>query len=307
MTTRTTSCSLLAALALTLSLGAQERVKIAGTSVTLTAPAGFAPARGVTGLQNAAGSTITVSERAGQAYAELVEVFSSARTLSQRYASQDVSIRAVRELAIGDARVPFASGRQTVRGKEVGKYFALLKGDKTVLVTFTIADRDFTEADAEAVVRSVELTPEPTLEERLAQMSFSFSVVEPFHVMDLRGRDLVTLVIGDGSDATRSQPTIVIERALSRAELGDEPRIAAELVRGVGGFRDAELVEQRPTQFAGDDAYFIAAAFEGRTLVQYLLVLPGGAYLRLVARGDAGVMERVADAVTAIADSVQIR
>jgi hypothetical protein len=213
----------------------------------------------------------------------------------------------VRDLTIGDARVPFASGRQTVQGgREVGKYFALLKGDKTVLVTFTIADRDFTEADAEAVVRSVELTPGPTLEERLAQLSFSFSVVEPFRVTDIRGRDLVTLVIGDGSDATRSQPTIVIERALARAEPGDEPRIAAELVRGVGGFRTAELVEQRPTSFAGGDGYFVAAAFEGRTLVQYLIVLPGGAYLRLVARGDAGVMERVTEAITAIADSIAI-
>jgi hypothetical protein len=306
MKTRAVSIALLAGLALTLSVGAQERVKIAGTSVTLTAPPGFAPARGVTGLQNEAGSTITIAERSGEAYAELVEVFSSARTLSQRYASQKVSIRGVRELVIGDARVPFASGRQTVQGKEVGKYFALLKSDKTVLVTFTIADRNFTEADAEAVVRSVELTPGPTLEERLAQMSFSFSVVEPFHVMDVRGRDLVTLVVGDGSDATRSQPTIVIERAPARTEVGDEPRIAAELVRGVGGFREAELVEQRPAPFASDDGYFVAAAFEGRTLVQYLRVLPGGAYVRLVARGDAGVMERVAEAVTAIADSVQI-
>jgi hypothetical protein len=296
-----------AALALAVAAGAQERVKIPNTSVTLTAPPGFAPARGVAGLENAAtNSTITISERPGEAYAEVAEIFSSARTLSQRYASQNVTIRSVRELIIGNARVPFASGRQLRQGEEFVKYYALLKGDKTVLVAFTIADRSFSEADAEAVVRSVELTPEPTVEERLATLPFSFRVVEPFNVTEVRARSLATLIAGDGSDATRSQPVVVVERALARAAAGDEPRIADELVRTVGGFREAALVEQRAAPFAGGDGYFVTAVAEGRTLVQYLRVLPGGAYVRLVARGDTGAMESLAEAITAMAESVAI-
>ena len=79
--------------------------------------------------------------------------------------------------------------------KTFAKYFALLKGDKTVLVTFTIGDRSFTEADAEAVVRSIELTPEPTLEERLAELPFTFRAVEPYRVEEVIPRQAVTLEV----------------------------------------------------------------------------------------------------------------
>ena len=56
-------------LALGLAAGAQEGIRIAGTSVTLTPPPGFTRAR--SGLENGAGSTITISERSADDYAEL--------------------------------------------------------------------------------------------------------------------------------------------------------------------------------------------------------------------------------------------
>ncbi len=71
-----------------------------------------------------------------------------------------------------------------------------------MLVAFNIADRGFSEADAEAVLRSVEIAPAPTLEERLAGMPFTFEAIEPFRVTNVIPRSTVTLgLAGPGRGA----------------------------------------------------------------------------------------------------------
>jgi hypothetical protein len=218
--------------------------------------------------------------------------------MTDGYASQNVTIRSVRSI---DGKIPFAIGRQTTKGKDFAKYLALLEGDKTVLVTFTIADRAFTEADAEAVVRSIELAPAPTLEERLADMPFTFRVVAPYAVAEVIPRQAVTLEI-EGDDA---QPVIVIGRGRSQALIGEEARVAVELLRGTGGLRDAEITEQGPAPFAGGDGYVVTARVAERTVVQYLRIVPGGYYLRFLARGETAAMEGAEAVITEIAQSVE--
>jgi hypothetical protein len=282
--------------------GAQEPLAIAGTSVTLTPPPGFT--RAARGVQNAAGSSITISERPAAAYAELSQTFGSARELSQAYAAQGVTIRSVRQIDSQAGRAQFASGTQNDKGRSFTKYFALLPGDKTVLVTFTIVDRGFTEADAEAVVRSIVIAPAARLEEQLAALSFTFSAVEPFRVAEVSGRNAVTLQIGEGP-AARGQPVIVIGRGESQAVMGDEARVAVELLKNTGGFRDAVVTAEGPAPFAGGAGYVVSAATEDRTVVQYLRILPGGAYLRFLARGPPSGMESVQAAIMAVAESVE--
>lgn len=291
-----------AAASCAVSLGAQEPIAIAGTSVTLTPPSGFS--RAARGVANDAGSTITISERPAEAYAELAQTFGSARNLSQAYAAQGVTIRSVRQIDSQVGRARFASGTQNDKGRNYVKYFALLPGDKTVLVTFTIVDRSVTEADAEAVVRSVVIAPAARLEEQIAGLPFTFSVVDPFRVAQVMGRDTVTLQIGEGP-AARNQPVIVIGRGESQAVMGDEARVAVELLKNTGGFRDATVTAQGPAPFAGGAGYVVSAATEDRTVVQYLRIVPGGAYLRFLARGPASAMEAAKATITAVADSVE--
>ena len=120
---------------------AQESVRVAGTSVTLTPPPGFtARARG---FENEAGSSITISERSADDYAELAATFKSAKDLSAAYAEQKVLIRGVRQLSTPTGPALFASGTQSTNSRQIVKYLALLKGDKTVLVAFNIVDRAF--------------------------------------------------------------------------------------------------------------------------------------------------------------------
>jgi hypothetical protein len=281
----------------------QNAVTIGGTSVTLTPPPGFSLAG--RGLENAAGSTITISERSAEAYAELAATFSSAKSLSAAYAAQGVTIRAVRQISAPVGQVLFASGTQSFKGKSSIRYFALIKGDKAVLLTFTLLDRSFAEADAEALVRSVSLTPAPTLEERLAGLPFTFTVVEPFRVANIAGRNSVTLETGNDDQPASSRPAVVIGRGQSQAVMGDEARVAVELLKNTAGFREAAVTAQSPATFAGGPGYVITAVLEDRTVVQYLRIIPGGAYLRLLARGPTAAMLAAEPAITEIANSVE--
>lgn len=291
-----------AALALAFPAAAQqERIAIRGTSVTLIPPPGFTPSRSAAGVENTAtGSTITISEQSREAYAGLAERFSSAKSLTEGYAQQKVTIRGVRRI---DGTIPFAIGRQVSGGKDVAKYLALLQGDKTVLVSFTIGDRSFTEADAEAVVRSIELTLEPTLEERLGELPFTFRAVEPYEVAEVIQRQAARLEVE--GDATK--PAIVIGYGRSQALMGEEARVAVELLRSTGGYREAEITAQEPVAFAGGNGYLITAVVENRTVVQYLRIIPGGGYLRLLARGETSAMQSVEAAIEEIASSVEPR
>ena len=279
---------------------AQERAAIAGTSVTLTPPPGFTVSRRSRGLENeATGSSITIAERPAQAYAALAERFSSAKALSDGYAEQNVTIRSVRRI---DGRIPFASGRQTTDGDDITKYLALLRGDRTVLVTFNIADRSFTEADAEAVVRSIELTPGPTLEEQLATLPFTFRAVAPYSVAQVIPRQAVTLEV-EGND---EQPLIVIGGGRSQALMGAEAGVAVDLLRATGGeWREAAIVAQGPAPFAGGAGYVVSAVAADRTSVQYLRIVPGGTYLRLLARGTTSAVENAEGVIAEIAETVE--
>jgi hypothetical protein len=293
----------LAAVALAQPESPQERVAIRGTLVTLVPPPGFKVSRTARGIENTeTGSTITIAERPGEAYAQLAEMFKSPKNLSAGFGQADVTIRSVRQVAVGDAYVPFAIGTQPRRGVggEFVKYLALLRGDKTTLVTFTIVGRSFTEADAEAFIRSIELAAAPTTEELLERLPFTLRVVEPFRVANVNARTAVTLETSE-----EDGPVIVVGRGASQALMGEEARVAVEVLKTTGGFVDAEIREQGPALFAGGNGYRVSAVLADRTIVQYLRIVPGGYYLRFVARGETSALEAVAAAVEEIAGSVE--
>lgn len=294
--------ALTAVLAVASARAQDERLTIRGTSVTLTPPPGFVHSRSARGIENAeTGVTITFAETSAQGYAALAQRFSSPKSLSEGYAQQKITIRSVRRI---DGNIPFAIGQQAVNGGSVMKYLALLQGDKTILVTFTIPDRSFTETDAENLLRSIELAPEPTLDERLATVPFTFTAVEPYAVAAVIPRQAVTLAV-EGDSA---QPSVVIGYGRSQALMGEEARAAAELLRSSGAdWRNAEITAQGPAEFAGGTGYVITAVAGERTAVQYLRIVAGGGYLRLLARGDTAAVQAAEAVIAEIAASVAPR
>jgi hypothetical protein len=158
----------------------------------------------------------------------------------------------------------------------------------------------------ESLLRSVTLGHVQTVEEKVAQLPFTFKAVAPFHAGDVLPGDIVTLPSFDGRDPSGQKPIILIGRSPTSATPSETLQTAERILRSTGGLADAQITEQAPVPFAGGQGYFIAAVAGERTILQYLVVLPGGTYLRLMARGATDAIGEVRPAVKEIADSVEL-
>jgi hypothetical protein len=145
----------------------------------------------------------------------------------------------------------------------------------------------------------------PTVEEQVAQLPFTFKAVAPFRIANF-ANGTAMLASFEGRDPSGDKPMIIIGRASTRATPREAPQEAEKLVRQMSGFGNAEIEEQNEVTFAGGDGRYIAAAAGGRTIIQYLRVLPNGNYLRLVARGRTAAMTDANAAIKEIADSVAL-
>lgn len=289
-----------------------QSTRVPGTSVTIAAPPGFKPSRNPPGLQNAeTGSTIVIAELPSESYAEAAAVFSSPKTASTRYSAQGIRITRIEQLTIGAGQVPLAIGGQAENGREVKKYITIMGGGqsntKTTLITFSIAPSDtLGQSDVEAALRSVALGRVPTLDEKLARLSFTFKAVPPFHTVDVVNEGSAMLATFEGADPSAAKPILVISRAGTNASPADAPQMSERLIRGMTEFKEARVTEQKPATFAGGDGYFIAAVGGDLGILQFTRVLPGGRYVRLFARGEPSALEDVREAVMEIASSVTI-
>src|SRR4029453_11608093 len=119
------------------------------------------------------------------------------------------------------AQVPLAIGGQAENGREIRKYIAVMGGpqssSKTTLITFSVARADpLSQSDVEGVLRSVSLARLPTLEEKIARLTFTFRAVAPFQVTEAEGVSAL-LGIVDKSGPPGAKPAIVINRAGTNA------------------------------------------------------------------------------------------
>jgi hypothetical protein len=77
-------------------------------------------------------------------------------------------------------------------------------------------------------------------------------------------------------------------------------------MRSVPGFREAPVTERRNMPFAGGSGNFISAAANGRTVMQFIRVLPGGGLMRMLVTGDTPAIEEARQGILDIASSVEL-
>lgn len=286
-----------------------QRVRIPGTTVEMTAPPGFRVARTFRGLEDpTAGSTIMVAEYPPDRYADIAAVFASPKTAAMRYESQGVRITRIEPLTVGSNQVPLAVGSQETKGKDLTKYFTVLGGGETnaVLVTFSISEaKPLSLSDVEAVVRSIKLARLPTLDEKMAGLSFTFKVAAPFRVANVPDRATANLVTFDGLDSTGMKPVASIRRLNTAALPSESEKMAEQRLQEM--VANATITERMPVTFAGGEGYYIAEVAGKRTVLEFLRVLPGGTLIEFVAVGETTAMADAADAVKEIAASVDLR
>jgi hypothetical protein len=298
--------------ALALASGASAQlVPVPGTLVALAPPQGFTLAREFSGFENKrGGSSITVEEMPPNAAADITAAFSSPKGVTTRFASQGVRITRIDRVALASGDAPLAVGEQSFKGSEFVKYMTLLggrDGQNTVLITFNLsAATTLRQSDVEAVVRSVAIGRPPSLSEKVAQVPFTFKAAPPFHTADAMPGTAVILATLDGVDPAGKKPLIVIGKVPTGASPAENEQVNEREMRSVPGFRDAPVTERRNTPFAGGSGNFISAAANGRTVMQFVRVLPGGSLMRLLATGDTPAIEGARQAILDIASSVEL-
>jgi len=297
------------AAALLPSLSDAQLVQIPNTSVTLAAPQGFRIARNFVGLESTAtGSTIQIAEYPPDQFAEVSSAFASPKTASTRYASEGVRFTRIEPVSLDSGSVPLAIGQQVKNGKEFQKYITVFGGGeaKAVLVTFTIgAGQALSRSDVDAVVRSIKVKRLPTQEELLAQLSFVFKAVPPFHFAAAPDPYNATLSTFDGNDATGLRPIAMITRVGTSALPTESAKTAEQNLKSMAA--NAVIKERSAMPFGGGQGAYLSAVVEKRTVLLFLRVMPGGSYLQLLAVGETAQMADVTKALKEIAASVDLR
>jgi len=305
---RILACVVASSLALDASA---QLVAVPGTHVALAPPQGFTLARSFSGFENVrGGSSITVEEMQPNAAADITAAFSSPKGVTTRFESQGVRVTRIDRVALESGDAPLAVGEQSFKGSEFVKYMTLLGGRdgmNTVLITFNLSvATPLRQRDVEAVVRSVTIGRPPSLADKLAQVPFTFKTAPPFHTADAMPGTAVILATLDGVDPQGKKPLIVIGKVPTSASPAENEQVNEREMRSVPGFREAPVTERRTTPFAGGSGNFISAAVNGRTVMQFVRVLPGGSLMRMLVTGDTPTIEGARQAILDIASSVEL-
>ena len=280
-------------------------IAIPGTTVSMNPPLGFVLSKNFSGFENHLdSSSITITEMPKEAYVELSPLFLSLDSAAG-FSARGISIVSQEDVLIAGELVSVLSGTLLVSAEEVTKYMALFEGEKTVLVTFNIMNKDNTKkTEALSSLKSTVLSETPSIEEKLAQLSFSFQTKEPFRVADILQGSTALLTTFDGTDPSGKLPIAVITRALSTVDANDIESFSEQALRSTQGFNFAKVRVSETKEFAGHLGYFIEATENGQLIKQYITIPKNGRYIRLVALGEKVALENLSGKIKLIADSV---
>jgi hypothetical protein len=286
-------------------------VRVPHTLVSLSPPPGFTETRAFRGFENRRDGWMIRVEDLGVS-AEVVAAFSSPESANRMFGPDGVRITRIEQLALDSGDVPLAIGVQKAFfGRELVKYMALMGGGgaRPVVIMFNLSrSSTLGRSDVEAVLRSVKIDDPPTLAESVAQLPFGFREVPPFHTT-LAGAGLVWLAAFDDLDRS-AWLTIVIDRIPPDPDR--DTRRPAETAQTMNAILmpnrfSVGIVEQRAEAFAGGPGDFIMASADGRTVFQFLRVLPDQTWVRFSAEGESRAIEDAREAIMEIAMSVELR
>jgi hypothetical protein len=204
--------SLLAA-GLAVSAQAQERTAISGTTVSLTPLKGFAPSAKFAGLENVeAKASVLVVEMPPEAHTQLSALFGNADTAKANFAKQNIVIDEAEDIETAGGKGRILTGQQNVAGTTFDKWIVLLKGAKTVMITVQAPeDSDLDGDDVVAMLKTVSLGAEPTLDQKLSALPFRVRATEPFRVVDTFGGLGVLMTSGPlNVDPKGQQPMLIV-------------------------------------------------------------------------------------------------
>lgn len=295
------------------SAGAQERTAIAGTTVSLSPLKGFVPSAKFAGLENAAAqASVLVIEMPPEAHPQLSALFTNLELAKTNFAKQNISIEEAEDIETATGKGRILTGQQKLGAATFDKWIVLLKGAKTVMITVQAPeDSDLDGDDVVAMLKSVSLGAEPTLEQKLAAMPFRIRAAEPFRIVDTFGGLGVLMTVGPANtDPKGQQPMLIVSyQTGGQVAAGQLAAVGERLLKTTRGFDKAEISQRGTVAFAGsaEGAMLAGTVVEDaarRRFVQYIGIGPDGRFVRMIVSADEAAFPALEPAIKAIADSV---
>ena len=308
--------TLLVAGALAIPALAQEVQPVPGTTVSLVPIEGWTPADGFAGfVDTEMEASALVAELPAEAHAQLVPLFMDLNLAKASFASQGVDVAELSTLTTeGGVEVPLITGKQSAGGTTFDKWIALFSGAKTVMVTVQAPEAaGLDAASVEAMVASVVLGDEPSVEEKIAALPFSVEPSEPFRVLDTIAGSGVLMTAGAlDVDPDATQPLLIVAMQISESLSRDQQEEVAETLLGqTNGLAGAAIDLRESATFAGGEGILLGGTVgEGeatKRFVQYFTIGDAGRFVRLIATADAAAFDDLKPAIETIAASVAIR
>jgi hypothetical protein len=303
----------LLAAGLAASAQAQERTAISGTTVSLSPVKGFVPSAKFAGLENAeAKASVLVVEMPPEAHPQLATLFGSLETAQSNFAKQNIVIDEAEDIETAAGKGRILTGQQALGAVTFDKWIVLLKGTKTVMITVQAPEDSDLDGDAVvAMLKSVSLGAEPTLDQKLAAMPFRIRAAEPFRIVDTFGGLGVLMTVGPlNTDPKGRQPMLIASyQTGGQVGAGQLAAVAEKLLKTTRGFDKAEITQRGTVAFAGSGegamlAGTVADESVRKRFVQYIGLGPDGRFVRMIVSAEEAAFPALEPAIKAIADSV---
>jgi len=298
--------SLFIAITLT-GLARAEALLVPGTTLAMEPPPGYSLSGGFSGFENlVTNSSITIMELPVTAYDQIAASMATTEAATKALASQGIEVTNRSSLTVGGEEVPFIEGLQPYQSSTIVKYFTILKGEKTVLVTFNIFDESVTTKEvAIDALETIELRSAPSLEDQLKLLPYSVSNKAPFEAKHVIGGSSVIMPTFEGDDPTGLKPLIILSSGQPGIATSQLQPAAESLFRTVRGLQGVTITSSRSLTLPGGKVFVVEGKTSVKSAIQYLWPTGTTGYVRMLAVGASEQLDPLRSTISDIADSVQ--
>lgn len=297
-----------------LDAAAQTPQRVNGTTVTMTPPAGFAPAKDFAGFADEkTKSSILIAELPPEAWPQLSALFGNLDTVRAGFKQKAIDVATLDKVPTASGEAFLASGTQTAAGTKLAKWVALAQGSRTVMITVqAMPAAKLDDAAIKAMLKTVSLGAPPSESDKLASLPFKVAPSEPFRVLDTMGGTGVAMTVGEKNvDPKGEQPLLIVSSQVSGGPVtGIDPAVVAKtLLKQTREMESAEIDTEKKVSFGGssDGVLLEGKAGENKRFVQYFATGPKGHFVRLVSFFAADRNTELRPAIEKVAGSVAFK
>lgn len=288
---------------------------VAGTTVTLTPPEGFQPARDFTGFIHEDGiGTIFVEQGANDTMAQSLELLGTLET-AQRHLSQfNHRVTSLEQVQTEDGRtLPLFKG-STVGVDQSGREFVAdwwltyFAGPSTVVVSMrSLPAAGLEESDVVEAFGSVRFGAVATVEQQVAGLPFSVEAALPYRLVSaVSGRNVLLTDGEKDSDPQGQQSNVILSYEFANG--ASQEQVAEGAMASLGKPETVTVDRREDIAFAGRTAKRLEGRaktpYGDKAFVLYAALQPDGYYVVLLATANEGRFATLKPAIEQIAESV---